>query len=89
MHDIDLREIFECAHLKFTVSGQTIDRYIDVHARAQCSHASVGLAQAHPNKDVTTMLATLLHGCQRSGIETVGRLLQGCQHGCDNLVTTL
>ena len=26
LHDIDLREIFECAHLKFTVSGRS-----DVH----------------------------------------------------------
>ena len=25
--------------------------YIHTHARAQCSHASVGLAQARPNKD--------------------------------------
>ena len=38
-------EIFECAHLKFTVSGQSID----THMRVQCSRASVGLAQAHPN----------------------------------------
>ena len=26
MHDFDIREIFECAHLKFTVSDQSIDR---------------------------------------------------------------
>ena len=25
MHDFDIREIFECAHLKFTVSGRSID----------------------------------------------------------------
>ena len=33
LHDIDLREIFECAHLKFTVSGRSIDRYIDTRVR--------------------------------------------------------
>ena len=44
--DIDLCEIFECAHLKFTVSGQSID----IHMRTQCSHASVELAQARPIK---------------------------------------
>ena len=33
------------ADVKFTVSGRSIDR----HTRAQCSQASVGLAQAHPN----------------------------------------
>ena len=26
MHDFDIREIFECAHLKFLVSGRSIDR---------------------------------------------------------------
>ena len=26
MHDFDIREIFECAHLKFTVSGRSIAR---------------------------------------------------------------
>ena len=25
MHNFDIREIFECAHLKFTVSGRSID----------------------------------------------------------------
>ena len=39
---------FECAHLKFTASGQS--KHIDTHTRAQCSHASVGLTQARPNK---------------------------------------
>ena len=47
------REIFECAHLKFTVSGrykQTNQQAsIDTHTLPQCSHASVGLAQARPN----------------------------------------
>ena len=44
------REIFECTHLKFTVSGQSKQTSIDTHTRVQCSHASVGLAQARPNK---------------------------------------
>ena len=26
MHDFDIREIFECVHLKFPVSGRSIDR---------------------------------------------------------------
>ena len=26
VHDIDIREIFECAHLKFPLSGRSIDR---------------------------------------------------------------
>ena len=46
---IDLHEIFECAHLKFTVSGQSKQAHKHTHTRAQCCHASVGLAQAHPN----------------------------------------
>ena len=37
-------EIF--THLKFTVCGRSID------TRAQCSRASVGFAQAHPNNAV-------------------------------------
>ena len=41
------RRRFECAYLKFTVSG----RSIDTHTCAQCSHASVGLAQARPNNN--------------------------------------
>ena len=32
-HDIDLREIFQCAHLKFTVSGQSIASRIHTHMR--------------------------------------------------------
>ena len=47
------REIFECAYLKFTVSGRSKQTNqqtsIDTHTCAQCSHASVGLAQARPN----------------------------------------
>ena len=37
------REIFEFAHLKFTVSGRSKQTSIDTHTHAQCSHASVGL----------------------------------------------
>ena len=52
-HDIDLPEIFECAYLKFSVSGRSEQASRQAskhtHARAQCSHASVGLAQARPN----------------------------------------
>ena len=53
MLHIDLHEIFEYAHLKFAVSGRSKQASkqasIDIHTRAQCSHASVGLAQARPN----------------------------------------
>ena len=37
------------ADLKFPVSGRSIYSQIDRHTCAQCSHASVGLAQARPN----------------------------------------
>ena len=43
---------FKRAHLKFSVYGRKqTDRQTDIHThtRVQCSHASVGLAQAHPN----------------------------------------
>ena len=53
LHDID-REIFENTHLKFTVSGQSKQASIDTHMHAQCSHASVGLAQARPNPPSVT-----------------------------------
>ena len=39
---------FQRAHLKFSVYGRK-QTDIHTHARAQCSHASVGLAQARPN----------------------------------------
>ena len=39
-----LHEIFKHAHLKFMVYGRK-----HTHAHSQCSHASVGLAQARPN----------------------------------------
>ena len=38
--------IFEC---KFMVSGRSKQTNKHTHTRAQCSHASVGLAQARPN----------------------------------------
>ena len=52
MHEIDLREIFECIHIKFTVYGRkqastNVRTY--VNTLPQCSPASVGLAQARPN----------------------------------------
>ena len=48
MHEIDLREIFECTHLKFTVYGRK-QASTYVNTLPQCSLASVGLAQARPN----------------------------------------
>ena len=50
--DIDLREIFECAHLKFTVSGQsTIDRwtYTRVHNAVMLVWGSLRLAPITAN----------------------------------------
>ena len=44
-----LCEILKHTHLKFTVWPQA-SKQASTHARAQCSHASVGLAQARPNK---------------------------------------
>ena len=39
----------------FGIWPQTdIHTYIHTHARAQCNHASVGLAQARPNNDLTS-----------------------------------
>ena len=53
LHDVDHREIFGCTRLKFTVSGwskqASKQASIDTHTCTQCSHASVGLAQARPN----------------------------------------
>ena len=43
-------QIFECAHLKFTESGRSKQTYKHRYTHPQCSHASVGLAQAPPNK---------------------------------------
>ena len=43
---------FKRAHLKFSVYGRK-QTDIHAHARAQCSHASVGLAQARPNQEMT------------------------------------
>ena len=49
---------FKHAHLKFSAYGRKqtyIHTYIPTHARAQCSHASVGLAQARPNKNMAKL----------------------------------
>ena len=46
MHE-GLHEIFKYAHLKFTVYGR---KHTYIHNFRQCSHSSVGLTQARPNK---------------------------------------
>ena len=61
MLHVNLREIFEYAHLKFTVSGRSKQASKHTHARAQCSHASVGLAQARPSK-WSSLLMVALYG---------------------------
>ena len=63
-------QIFECTDLKFTVCGWSKQTSIHMHTCAQCSHASVWLAQARPNKwkmyDAFMCIWTLrthLHNC--------------------------
>ena len=51
VHEIDLRKIFECAHLKFTVYGHKQESMY-VNTLPQCSPARVGLTQACPNYDL-------------------------------------
>ena len=46
---VNHREIFKCGHLKFMISGRSKQTNKHTHTRAQCSHTSVGLTQAHPN----------------------------------------
>ena len=53
-------EIFECAHLHFTLSSWSKQTSIDIYTRAQCSHASVGLAQAHPNDQPLRLLPVVI-----------------------------
>ena len=44
---------------KFLAYGRKqTDRH--THTHAQCSHASVGLAQAHPNNEINTKAATTI-----------------------------
>ena len=50
-----LHEIIKYAHLKFTVYGRK-HTYIHTHNFRQCSHASVGLTQAHPNHSLVWMV---------------------------------
>ena len=53
------REIFECACLKFKVSGRSKEKSnkqasINTHTHAQCSHTNLGLAQARPNHAIAS-----------------------------------
>ena len=61
---IDLHEIFECTHLKFTVSVRSKQTNkptsIDTHMRAQCSHASACRARSgSPQLHVETLISYL------------------------------
>ena len=76
LHDIDLREIFECAHLKFTVSGRSKHSQIHTHFRNAVT-LSVGLAQARPNNlrkiRLVTLRAPFLDFCTRQqGLNAAG-----------------
>ena len=59
---------FKHAHLKFPVCGRSKRTSIDTHTCEQCSHASVGLAQARPNHSypVFTFGYKLLYKNQQS-----------------------
>ena len=60
LHDIDLCEIFECTHLKFTVSGRSTNS-----VRVQCSHAIVwGSLRLEPISSYS-----VLPSCLRSEIK--------------------
>ena len=64
MHELDLRN--NCTHLKFTVYGhKQASKY--THARTQCSHASVGLAQAHSNNHLYSNVQFIVSAIQVSG----------------------
>ena len=43
LQTFNLCKTFECTHLKFTVSGQSMN---PTHAQVQCSPASVGVTQS-------------------------------------------
>ena len=45
-------QMFECTHLKFTVSGRSKQTNKHTHACAQRNHASVGFAQAFPQSSL-------------------------------------
>ena len=62
---ISLREIFKCAHLKVTVYGRK-QTSKHTHALLQCSHASVGLAQARPNNHHIEEVDIGLSQCYRT-----------------------
>ena len=52
-------ELFECAHLNFTISGRS--KHVYIHACAQCSPAAVGLTQACPNKGINPLHAEVIY----------------------------
>ena len=53
-------KMFECAHLKFTESGQSKQNNQHTHMHVQCSHTSVRLIQAHPKLSVVCILHIFL-----------------------------
>ena len=73
-------EIFKHAHLKIMVYGSK-QASKHTHACAQCSHASVGLAQARSNE---SLLHYAVHGvtyvCKL--MTEFKKLIWWCLHGC-------
>ena len=54
---------FKRGHLKFLVSGRSKQASKRTLAYAQWSHASVGLAQAHPNKSLSYIWTSCISMC--------------------------
>ena len=68
MHKLpDLHEIFKYTHLKFTVYGLK-----HTHNFCQCSHASVGLAEARPNKSFLCIYQYCqYHACKQGQLQRI------------------
>ena len=68
MHKLPgLHEIFKYVHLKFTVYGLK-----HTHNFRQCSHASVGLAEAHPNKSFLCIYQYCqYHTCKQGQLQRI------------------
>ena len=82
---VNLREIFECAHLKFTIYGGK--HYVCMYTlyyTLQCSLTSVGFTQARPNNLIQyfnqpTLAGTSMFTMQKfSGAFMVGHLWLKC-----------
>ena len=71
------REMFECAHLKFTVSGRSKPTNKHTHTRAQCSHACSGSPQLCLDDGEVELLS-----CTKKETEKAIRSVLRYQHCC-------